>query len=78
MGGAEKEDVERRREGLWVETSKAPRIGMLFVDERATLGVLTFLRDTKAGDFVALGALGGEEWWRRRAQWGRRTQCRWM
>ena len=57
---------------------RAPRIGMLFVDERATLGVLTFLRDTKAGDFVALEALGGEEWWRRRAQWRRSTQCRWM
>ena len=33
---------------------------MLFGDERVTPAVLTFLRETKVGDFAALAALEGE------------------
>ena len=59
MGGAAQEDVERGGEGLWVRHPTAPRIGKHFGDERATLAVLAFLRDTKVGEFVSLAALGG-------------------
>ena len=38
---------------------RAPRISSPFGDERATPAVLTFLRDTKVGEFVSLAALGG-------------------
>ena len=39
--------------------SRAPWIGSLVGYERATPAVLTFLWDTKVGEFVSLAALGG-------------------
>ena len=39
--------------------SRAPWIGSLVGYERATPAVLTFLWDTKVGEFVSLTALGG-------------------
>ena len=41
------------------EGPRAPRIVALFGDERAKPAVLTFLWDTRAGEFVSLAALGG-------------------
>ena len=41
------------------EHSRAPRVGTLLGDERATSAVLTSFRDTKVGEFISLGVLGG-------------------
>lgn len=38
---------------------RVPQISLLFEGERATPAVLTFLRGTKAGEFISLAALGG-------------------
>ena len=40
---------------------KAPRMALLFGDDRATKAVLSFLRATKVGQMVTIPPRGGEE-----------------
>ena len=40
----------------------APSVRVMFGDSKATLAVLTFLRDTRVGSMASL-APRGEEWW---------------
>ena len=43
-----------------METPSGPAIRTLFIDERATSDVLTFLRETKVGEVFSLAVLGWE------------------